>query len=518
MRQNLPVTKNEKRFAQDVKLISVTDLNSLIIDCNEAFVEVSGFEKAELVGQPHNMVRHPDMPAEAFKVMWAHLKAGKPWMGLVKNRCKNGDYYWVDAYVTPITENGRVVGYESVRSCPDRADVLRAETVYQKLQQGKSNGGLALPLSIENTFLLLALAVVVTLFLSGFQQTSEALLAAVVLVYAVWTANSKKRMLSELNTMLSSAFSHELGVQTYTDNQGDLGKLQVAIKSQLAHLNTVVTRIENAASRVAKESERGVMLSQETTRFIQNQQSETVQVATAMNEMTTTIAEVSKHISDTATDAERAAQLSATGTKVSTDTHHAILKLQQTVQGIGLSVKDVADQTEKIAQAAQIIEQIAEQTNLLALNAAIEAARAGEQGRGFAVVAEEVRNLAYRTQQSTKDIYHIVNELTQRAAAAVDIATTGAQDADAGLQKVIESGEMLHGITDAVGRIANMSIQMAAAVEEQSHVAEDINQQVVNISNLADSTTANAEKLTESIHYLKSVSDEMHELVLRFRH
>ncbi|MDV7391144.1 methyl-accepting chemotaxis protein, partial [Arthrospira platensis SPKY1] len=165
-----------------------------------------------------------------------------------------------------------------------------------------------------------------------------------------------------------------------------------------------------------------------------------------------------------------------------------------------------------------IIEQIAEQTNLLALNAAIEAARAGEQGRGFAVVAEEVRNLAYRTQQSTKEIYHIVNELTQRAAAAVDIATTGAQDADAGLQKVIESGEMLHGITDAVGRIANMSIQMAAAVEEQSHVAEDINQQVVNISNLADSTTANAEKLTESIHYLKSVSDEMHELVLRFRH
>lgn len=88
MRQNLPVTKNEKRFAQDVKLISVTDLNSLIIDCNEAFVEVSGFEKAELVGQPHNMVRHPDMPAEAFKVMWAHLKAGKPWMGLVKTAAK----------------------------------------------------------------------------------------------------------------------------------------------------------------------------------------------------------------------------------------------------------------------------------------------------------------------------------------------------------------------------------------------------------------------------------------------
>ena len=95
MRKNLPVTDQEKPFLSSEKLITITDKQGNIIECNDAFVAMSGFSREELLGQPHNIVRHPDMPAVAFKVMWAHLKAGKPWMGLVKNRCKNGDYYWV---------------------------------------------------------------------------------------------------------------------------------------------------------------------------------------------------------------------------------------------------------------------------------------------------------------------------------------------------------------------------------------------------------------------------------------
>lgn len=518
MRINKPVTDREVTFPESVKLISVTDLNSYITDCNDDFEHISGYSKAELIGQPHNLVRHPDMTVEAFKVMWEHLKAGKPWMGLVKNRCKNGDFYWVDAYVTPISEQGRIVGYESVRSAPSKEDVQRAEAYYAKLNAGKAVSQSISMLSPENFFIVLAIIVTVLLFGLGYKEVSEAILLVAVIVFAIWTAASKKRTISELNAMMVQAFSHELAVKTYTDKQGDLGKLQVAIKSQSAHLATVITRIDNAAARVARESEHGVKLSGDMAKLIQNQQAETIQVATAMNEMTTTIAEVSKHIADAASDADSAAKLTETGNLVSQQTHQAIIKLQQTVQAIGSSVQGVAAQTDKIAHAAQIIEQIAEQTNLLALNAAIEAARAGEQGRGFAVVADEVRNLAHRTQQSTKDIYLIVSELTQRATAAVDVATSGSNDADAGLAKVIESSEMLHGISSAVERIVSMTMQMAAAVEEQSHVAEDINQQVVNISTLADATNNNAEQLNGSIGYLKTVSDEMHELVRRFKH
>ncbi|HTF86496.1 MAG TPA: PAS domain-containing protein, partial [Cellvibrio sp.] len=138
MRKNLPITANERRFPSHVKLISVTDTQGTILDCNQEFVDVSGFSRDELIGQPHNIVRHPEMPPAAFKIMWEHLKAGKPWMGLVKNRCKNGDYYWVDAYVTPVTQEGKVVGYESVRSCPKAEDVARASKIYPMLLEGKS--------------------------------------------------------------------------------------------------------------------------------------------------------------------------------------------------------------------------------------------------------------------------------------------------------------------------------------------------------------------------------------------
>jgi len=456
------------------------------------------------------------MPPLAFKVMWEHLRAGKPWMGLVKNRCKNGDYYWVDAYVTPISQQGKLVGYESVRSCPSRQDVARAESHYQHIRSG-TRAGFQLPISWPNLFILLVVTASVLLFAADYKSVAEAVLAAGVLVFAFWNTRENQQMLLTLNRMLGSSFSHELAQATYTDSRGDLSKLQVAIKSLSAHLNTVVSRVENVAARVSTESQQGLKLSDETTSFIQHQQHETTQVATAMNEMTTTIAQVARHVADTATEAEQAAKLTQTGTQVSAQTHQAIVKLQHTVQGIGDAVKEVASQTNKIASAAQMIEQIAEQTNLLALNAAIEAARAGEQGRGFAVVADEVRNLAYRTQQSTKEIYQMVDDLTERAVSAVQIAETGHSDAEAGLSKVIESSQMLAGISDAVGRIAEMSTQMASAIEEQAHVADDVNRQVVSISNLADASTTNAVKLSDSIKYLSKISDEMYETVVRFR-
>ncbi|MBL0636799.1 MULTISPECIES: methyl-accepting chemotaxis protein [Aeromonas] len=516
MRKNLPVTDREITFGSNTKLISVTDTQGTILECNDAFVEVSGFEKHELIGQPHNMVRHPDMPTEAYKKMWHYLKAGKPWMGLVKNRCKNGDFYWVNAYVTPVTQNGKVIGYESVRSCPSRQDVERAAKLYRDINAGKTKRA-ALPISLENAFLILSIAICAGLFGFGLKALSELALLVSVIIFAFWISLNRKKTLNALNEMLNLAFSDELAVQSYTEETGDLGKLKVAILSQLAHLGTVITRIESAALVVAKESEKGAELTAKTRKDIESQQSETMQVATAMNEMSTTIAEVSKHVSNTAIQADTANHLASKGNEVANVTRGSIQKLKLTVEQIGSSVRGVSEQTARIANAAQMIEQIADQTNLLALNAAIEAARAGEQGRGFAVVADEVRNLARRTQESTKEIYGIVTELTHRAGDAVKIADAGAIDAEEGLSNVIESGKMLSGISESIGQIASMSTQMAAAVEEQAHVAEDINRQIVNISTLADLSNDSSMQLSETIIYLNKIADELHELVVRFK-
>jgi len=140
MKINLPVTQNEVMLKTGQNIVSKTDLKGRITYVNEVFLEISGFVEAELIGQSHNIVRHPDMPAEAFADLWATLKDERPWTGLVKNRCKNGDYYWVLANAAPIFQNGVVTGYMSVRTAPSRAQIEAADGAYRMFREGRAAG------------------------------------------------------------------------------------------------------------------------------------------------------------------------------------------------------------------------------------------------------------------------------------------------------------------------------------------------------------------------------------------
>lgn len=517
MRKNLPITSTERTFPKDVKLISVTDLKGNIVDCNDAFVEVSGFRKEQLVGQPHNLVRHPDMPTGAFEVMWSQLKAGLPWMGLVKNRCENGDFYWVDAYVMPITEDGKTVGYESVRSCPTREDIKRAESVYARMNENKSITSHRV-VNTENALVLAAvLGVVAIALLMSFEYAAYASVVMLSL-YVVTLKVRQGAFLSYLESKLGrAAFKHPVATATYTHQTSSIGDISVGIKSLHSRLGTILTRIENGASQVETEMRTSYQSIASAKIKTIHQQSETDTMATSMTEMSATIFEVSRYVAETAEFASQASDTTEKATLAGDDAKKSIEKLNVTVMSIGESVNHVSSLAEKISTSTQLIDQIAEQTNLLALNAAIEAARAGEHGRGFAVVADEVRHLASKTQALTQEIDTAIEGLLNGVKATLTVAEKGVELSNDSLNKVALEDQLIKQVDAAVGEIAARSMHMAATTQQQSAVIDDTSKQVLNIAELGHDNTREMERAESSISLSASAAKELHELVKRFK-
>lgn len=516
MINNQPVSQNEILFSEDEKLISSTDLKGIITHCNDAFVKISGYTKDELIGQPHNIIRHPDMPKEAFSVMWSHLKAKQPWMGLVKNRTKNGDFYWVNAYITPVTFNGEVIGYESVRRLPKRDDVKRAERFYKKINN--QTGGKKTVISVNKDYVTIMLLTSIAFIIYFMQHYHSAFWLITVTFFAFFVQQKSKdnKLERELNHLLKNAFKHELAIRTYTDDKLFPGAIKVGIMSEEAHLDTVLTRIKDASKRASTLAKSAESIAISSRLKVNEQQEQSRHVANAMNELTTTINEVAKNVQKTAIETNEVSELATLGASVAHKTQASIENLKIRVDLITDIVNEFSQQTESIMNASEVIEQIASQTNLLALNAAIEAARAGDAGRGFAVVADEVRKLALSTRESTQLIHSMINQLKNYVLEAKGVSIEVKNDSNEGLQDVKDTYEKLIGITQSINVIAGMSHDMAAAVEQQAQVTEIINNQFKALSQLASKNAELTSQSSQQISGVLKVAVEMDDLVTSF--
>ena len=515
------MTGTERLFTSSM-LLSTTDLKGRITYANQDFCDIAGFEKEELVSHGHNIVRHPDMPKAAFQNLWDTISEGGSWMGPVKNRCKNGDHYWVNAYVTPIKDKqGKIYEYQSVRTRPSREVVNRAEKVYQQINKGITPKALKLT-NVDITRYIQSLMVFLTVMI-GVGSVSLPL-PAIFAIPAIFVSLVITSMLmiwrKRYKVVVAQSevvFNNPLMSYLYSGNTDKLGRVQLALQMRQAELNAIIGRVRDLSSHVQNIANDTANNGHEISYMLTEQNDEIAQVATAMGQMSATIQELANSVTEAADASVLGNENSKSGMTAVEQTVDAIHQLSAQLKNVDVVIRKLVGGSGAIEQISDEINSIADQTNLLALNAAIEAARAGEHGRGFAVVAEEVRALAQRTQQSTEEIKTTLGEINQESVTAFDEMRKGAELAENCVEFAVNTGKTLGKISTEVEHISELNMQIATAVEEQSVVTEQVSGNTNRIKDIANTGVSHGHDAKKLSGDLLEELNTLHSLIEQFR-
>jgi len=300
------------------------------------------------------------------------------------------------------------------------------------------------------------------------------------------------------------------------DGRDEPAQLLQALAQMQGNLRQTIEQIAGSATQLASAAEELSAVTEEASKGLLAQNQEIEQAATAVNEMTAAVEEVARNAVSTSQASQDSNQVALQGRDRVTDTVGAIQHMTQEVQRTSVLVEGLAAQGRDIGQVLDVIRAIAEQTNLLALNAAIEAARAGEAGRGFAVVADEVRALAHRTQQSTREIEQMVSGIQTGTGEAVQSMQQSTQRSQSTLDMAREAGSALQQITDSISLINERNLVIASASEEQAQVAREVDRNLVNIRDLANQSAAGAHQTSAASHELSRLAVDLSGMVARF--
>jgi aerotaxis receptor len=514
MRNNFPVTDVEIELSDTETIVSTTDLQGNITYANTYFIAISGYTEEELIGAPQNILRHPDMPVEAFADMWATIRSGRSWTGMVKNRCKNGDAYWVMANATPVMENGKAVGYMSVRTKPTRTQITAAAELYRNLKAGTA-GNIRLQQGMVRATGLrgwLAAATHMTLrrrialnltgqcamllLLMGFHLLDGAVrfpyletplgiltgAAGMSLLYFWYAVHATLLQPMEVARQACQTMAGgDLSVNFSSNRQDEMGQLMRAMHQLRVNLQSIVGDVRTNFQQISVATAEIATGNMDLSGRTESQASALEETASSMEELASTVQQNSASVGQASTMAEAADGTAVSGGLI--------------VGEVIATMDEISEASRKIGDIIGIIESIAFQTNILALNAAVEAARAGEEGRGFAVVASEVRNLAQRSNTSAQEIKRLIAASISKVEAGAALAVRAGettQQVQAAVRKVSglmneiasASREQVAGIgqvNDAVTQMDGVTQQNAALVEQSAAAAAALQEQTLKV-------------------------------------
>jgi len=512
-RKNQAIIDEEVTYDKNEQLVSTTDLRGVITYANDVFCEVAGYLPEELIGKNHNIVRHPDMPKVAFADLWKKLEQGLSWRGMVKNRCKDGRYYWVDAYVTPLFESGKLMGYQSVRVMPSAKLKKRASESYEKINSGKSLDNKLTSIASRRwmSLSILVAGIIYAYMTFGLYTSLVSILFIGCLIFLNISELFKTPLaLDKLKLSFDSPsrFIYS-GNAPFDIANFHIGLLEARVKTILGRTSDSTGQLNNLAQILQT-------ISQKTSSSIEVEVEELDQLATAIEEMSVTAKEIGRSTSD-ASDKIRDTQERCLQTQKHMDsTTGQVSTMANELELISDSATELVSQANEIDNAMVEIQGIADQTNLLALNAAIEAARAGEHGRGFSVVADEVRALSSRTHDATTSIQASVSQMQSTLASWVDKMKNSSIKASETLTETAETQALVQQISLMMNEVFDISTLISIAAEEQSMVSGDLSKNVTRISDVSKDNMIQSKNLSQSSDDLVRKSDAISSLSAMF--